>query len=426
MGRGFLKTAMLFEGAVGALNDENLTPKTCFDMWKILLEGLDAEEPLVRLLALRSLDLAFHSYIFLESKEIKIKLIESLLNLLSSEDGSIARNHVTHLVGKCAMFTDLPFAYQKLAFDVIYDLFCSIFSRTDAPETCNGSDLLVILSISKFFSLKEAISPSRMKNLDGILTNILKESGNYLLIATILNVLSLELPKTNRNRIRIENIYKPSLITVNQKVAEYVSSSHSKRKNASFLVLKKSLHQFWSIWFPYPSDSAIISDLKIDVQTDNEGLYARRMQYVKSKLNTDSLSLQVDQILNEITTEITKTPSEGILYDIIIPARTLIFPFPVEGNTSFSLKIEMSGLRFTNSTKKISFYVQNDSNIMATSFFLQVSHPYAFQVIPSFGSLAPSEAIMVDLFFTPTNRYQDSVISGFLRTRTSNGKSVFR
>jgi hypothetical protein len=90
-----------------------------------------------------------------------------------------------------------------------------------------------------------------------------------------------------------------------------------------------------------------------------------------------------------------------------------------------SIRIELSPpeIEFTAGPQTASFYIKNEAISTSKSFFIQISDPTSFEISPSFGTLGPSESLIINVKFIPkeTAFVLDSQVNEYLCIRSKSG-----
>lgn len=195
---------------------------------------------------------------------------------------------------------------KRIAFKAILSEFFKIFPSNTTKFKQEASMFDIRSNISKFtfdariqlihalslcFCLPEANEDYLLRYIDDLFTTILKSNSHALLHSAVLEALAKNLPKKNRNRIRIETYYrKPidALITLHQ------GDMETNRPSLAHLIA--SLNLFMSVWYPLPSDKSILFAQSLTGENmDLNGYSLKRYDHLKEKDEGDTVFEDLNQ-----------------------------------------------------------------------------------------------------------------------------------
>jgi hypothetical protein len=110
----------------------------------------------------------------------------------------------------------------------------------------------MLYALSMCFNLPEARNSYFLAYIDELLISILTFNSHSLIQAAVLQVLAKYLPRTNRNRIRIETTYRKAV----KNLMNLHENEESPKPAVAYLIT--SLHFFVSVWSPLPTDHSIL------------------------------------------------------------------------------------------------------------------------------------------------------------------------
>lgn len=111
----------------------------------------------------------------------------------------------------------------------------------------------LLFALSHCFKFPEASNQMFMRYIDEVLVSILNANAHVLLSSAVLQLLAKNLPKTVRNRIRIETFYRRS---VDNLISVHMDGESSTRP--SIVHLMNSISLFMSVWYPMQTDKTIL------------------------------------------------------------------------------------------------------------------------------------------------------------------------
>lgn len=170
-------------------------------------------------------------------------------------------------------FPEFPKALRKLAFKYVMNLILAVFPSDIGktlrlnpvffdkdqyvPSQIMNTRIMAIKAIGPFFRTLEGNKDNLMHYFDTLFAAILHPSTNILLHIAVMNVINQNFAFTNKNRLRIENIYR-SLINnlFSAKVSETASLATEKFPPLVTLLFSK-ISKFNSQWYTRPSDQML-------------------------------------------------------------------------------------------------------------------------------------------------------------------------
>ena len=137
----------------------------------------------------------------------------------------------------------------------------------------------MIFAIANCFCIPEANTDYFQRYIDELFLAILKANSHSLMISAVIDALTKNLPKTNRNRIRIEMFYRNQIDLL---ISLHHSDTLSNRPSTIRLV--ESFNLFMSTWWPLPTDKTLLFSRSSN--GDNlilHGFAAKRYAYLKDE-----------------------------------------------------------------------------------------------------------------------------------------------
>jgi hypothetical protein len=199
-----------------------------------------------------------------------------------------------------------PAKSRRIAFQTILVEFFKIFPSNTAKFKKEASIFDIRSNISKAtfdariqlinalclcFHLPEANEEQLLRYVDELFTSILKSNSHALLFSAVLEGLAKNLPKTNRNRIRIETYYRKPIDAL---IALHHADMESTRPSLAHLIA--SLNLFMSVWYPLPSDKSILFAQPLEGDDmELNGYYSKRYDYLKDQDQGDTLFEELNQ-----------------------------------------------------------------------------------------------------------------------------------
>lgn len=226
---------------------------------------------------------------------LKERIVTIVSDLVFSEERFVNACLAISILGDCASFMwskDFSSKTAKFAFNVMIQRFKKLFTvyipslladneNTEAdtsylpPETLYPQ-IYAIHAIAKFFKSPPAQSEYFLNFIDKVFVDLLRNPIiSPLIHAAIVHVLHTHLPKTNRNRLRIDRLYRVHIA----KFSGFPERLDDPPMNSS-VPLRKELELFWSVWNIVPSDKSILQ-----IATNSDNLANMPSGYVSRRLN---------------------------------------------------------------------------------------------------------------------------------------------
>jgi hypothetical protein len=125
--------------------------------------------------------------------------------------------------------------------------------------------------------------------IDTVFVQILKSNAHPLLHAAVVTAITNGLAPTNRNRIRIERIYRESVMNLIS--SHYIHKSSQKQTTSHLLY---TLGKFINKWYPLPSDNDLLFlDKQDDLKIELTGYSMKRYEYLEQLEESD---VYIDEI----------------------------------------------------------------------------------------------------------------------------------
>ncbi|KAI8912727.1 hypothetical protein EDD86DRAFT_274387 [Gorgonomyces haynaldii] len=424
------------------------------ECWHQLLDGLNAPDIVTRYTSLRYvIGLNEHFGRILQNQDTLLSLVKLLLNICASEEKAQMQNLGALGLGYCCEFMNPPFpeALRRLSFGVVTNLFLTYFpshvaqARAVDPNYFENKPSITIhtvqgriqllTAIGLFLDTPEAQSSLFMSYIDALLDFVLSSHASPLLHATALQLLC-RLKKTNRNRLRIEQL-RPTIKQLSDSVSS-ASDPDSKKKRASFGHLKRFVNQFWIIWCPLPPDYQILTLPKEQLK----GYAERRRNLLMDKQTIDTsqaTDMEVKTLIQPHT-KLAYKPVKPILDRVQYFSGNLPASEPMQTkdldqielarekmkDTLYKVNLEPPELEFLGKSS-IVFYIENLTATQDTPFYIESSHPDAIQATPSCGIIPAGYSTAIEAVFHSTKLTGKSHrVEGHLWFRTGSGWPIER
>ena len=384
-----------------------------------------------------------------------------------------------------------PASWRQLAFDAVFREFLLCFPtdslesvedgvpyysvRTNTLPELFHSRIAMIGAMSKMFKLPEANEAAFMTYIDQLFTTILKSSPRPFLAAAVIRAVTLDLPQTPRNRMRIERFIMPHVRKLSEAKGEsrrpsldmqasgptgFLSerfASSSSIPSAQTLgvceYLFKSINQFWCVWYPRPSDAYILS-VNASKFVEDRGGYVYRKQALLTNRIKDGKKVFNSYTQDEkigLIRRLQRKPYESLkniseirspffsaksllteaVYDpedqeniIIFPERNLELP----KDSLLTFKIKSNSLEFKSAPFSQTIYLHNTSAQHQVPFVLQVTPHLYFTAEPSFGVIGKDKSVAITIEFHPRpfEFLRLNEVLGYICVRDLNGLPIER
>lgn len=111
-----------------------------------------------------------------------------------------------------------------------------------------------------FLGCPEALTSATMGYMDRLLSNLLRPQVHHYLQAAAIHALHAHLPVTNRNRLRVEQIFREPIMRLSVGLFptdQHASGSPPGESTPIHGLVKKELALFWAVWYPKPADAQL-------------------------------------------------------------------------------------------------------------------------------------------------------------------------
>eukprot|EP00842_Homolaphlyctis_polyrhiza_P004088 jgi/Hompol1/4680/HPOL_000802-RA len=206
------------------------------DFWELILAAIESMEPCSRMLGLKALEMVSNDISrTLTASASRTRLVTCLTDLVAGGEQWEERTLSARMLGATVplmMAPDFPQQLRYLAFQTVFSQFLILFPadfdqqseqvpffdiRTYTTTQSFQSRISYIGAISRFFAIPEANTLSFLNYIDRIFVAILTSNAHHFLVAAVIRALALQLQPTNRNRLRIEHLYRGCI-----RIAQYL------------------------------------------------------------------------------------------------------------------------------------------------------------------------------------------------------------
>ncbi|KAJ3268590.1 Cilia- and flagella-associated protein 47 [Terramyces sp. JEL0728] len=371
-------------------------------------------EPTIRYQALLSINLLGTSISSkLDDLETQIKLVTILIGLAANEETGMGKNAAATCLAFCVKaFSNspsFPESCSKIAFittmnellthfptntNAFQDL--SLFDiRTNISKSKFNSRITLIHAIGYYMSMPECLDTKFQTFIDELFKGILSANSHPLLLNAVFNVITNHLPKTNRNRLRVEKHYRGPINKIIEQHKENLATSDS-HKYATTVFLN-GLHKFVSTWYIKPSDTQIMfSNKNVEFPIGLTGYASRRKTYLYSLSESSGTFEMLDD----------KERKERVQLGNLEPYKPL---YPFEYKLKLFDKYVTEDFQTNPQTFKL--FLDNTSH-EDMQFVIQVYPSEHFTAMPAFGTIDKQSSYTLNGYNLPAIQTAEEINFG--------------
>ncbi|KNC96380.1 uncharacterized protein SPPG_08279 [Spizellomyces punctatus DAOM BR117] len=449
--------------------------------WRYLLAYLESYEPSLRSFALQCIGMASKSISrTLISSELRQKLVSILIKMVAGDEVWQNRCLAARILGESVsvmLSHDFPAKLRKFAFQTVLTQLSRAFpadldsALKQDPTILDNSHYVpphlfrcrihFLHAAAYFFECPEALTPDVLGYVDRLISCLLGPKVHHYLQAAAIHAIHAHLPVTNRNRIRVEKLFRKPIVALSQ---DFLTPDGTEPetgqppKQALHPIITKELALFWAVWYQRPKDSQLVAIVPNPEQMSRmfEGYAFRRWQWlvaenftiaqdsqphaldVEAKRNalrktidwpqsravSAMLNVKLFAPLKTITVTDPASDSPQSMDNVEEPDETFDIPDP----TMLTFSMNPPILLFNRYPFQKDIFLQNKSVSHDTAFRLQVGPARYFQAWPTIGILPKGESTVVTVRFTPCPHIvrKNPEVAGFIRIRTADGLPMER
>ncbi|KAJ3253609.1 Cilia- and flagella-associated protein 47 [Boothiomyces macroporosus] len=311
--------------------------------------------------------------------------------------------------------------------------------RTNISKAKFNSRIQLIHAIGYYMSIPECLDTRFQTYIDELFKAILSSNSHPLLLSAVFNVITYHIPKTNRNRLRVEVHYRALINKIIVQHKENIATSDS-HKHATVVFLN-ALHKLVSTWYVRPSDSTIMfSNKNVEFPVSLAGYASRRKTFLYNlSQSSDTFEALTDderkekiQLANlmpykslhpfEYKIPLFEPYSRQIPQEYVaeldpesIPTESVAVPL----NETLTFRLKNSTIEFQANPQTHKLFLENTSH-QDMPFVIQVYPSEYFTAMPAFGIIEKQNSLPILLSIKP--QYPGKTqIKGYMYVRSVEG-----